>query len=149
MDIKKLKPSKHSRFKQGVVARNTLHKLFESQQDKPVIYRSSYEWRFINWLERNPHIVGWGSECLCIPYKLDNGENHSYYPDYVVKLDSGDIWVVEIKPANQTKKPSNQNSYAWTQWLKNKAKWKYALAYCNSHGYKFKIFTEDTIQRLG
>lgn len=147
MDIKKLKPQKKSRFKQGTVSPNTCKKLFESQRSRPIIYRSSYEWKFINWCEHCEHVKGWGSECLKIPYKL--GETyHTYYPDFIVQMDNGDIWVVEIKPKNQTVKPNNQNSYAWEQWLKNKEKWKAAISYCNLHNYKFKIYTEETISRL-
>lgn len=147
MDIKKLRPDKKSRYSQGTIHPSRCRKLFESQQGKPVIYRSSYEWRFINWLENDSHVKEWGSECVSIPYKL--GESwHTYYPDYVVRMDTGAVWVVEIKPKNQTHKPTNQNSYAWQQWLKNKEKWRYALSWCEERGYVFKIFTEDTINRL-
>lgn len=148
MDIKKLKPDKKSRYKQGAVSPATCRKLFESQRNKPIIYRSSYEWRFINWLEHSTRVKRWGSECIAIPYVL-GGKTHTYYPDYVVEIDTGDVWVVEIKPKNQTRKPTNQNTYAWEQWLKNKEKWRYAIDYCNKHNLSFKIFTEDVINRLG
>ena len=147
MDIKKLQPNKNSRYRQGAVHPDACRKLFESQRRKPIIYRSSYEWRFINWLEHSPKVKRWGSECMNIPYTL-GGVFHTYYPDFVVELVNGTIWVVEIKPKNQTHKPSNQNTYAWEQWLKNKEKWRYAIDYCNKHNLSFKIFTEDTINRL-
>jgi hypothetical protein len=146
MDIKQLKPQK-GRFKQGVVHPNSCKKIFESQRDKPIIYRSSYEWRFINWCEHNENVRSWGSECLCIPYVLGNS-HHRYYPDFVVEMVTGEVWVVEIKPKSQTEKPKSQSNYAWEQWLKNKEKWRAATTYCSLHNYKFKIFTENVINRL-
>lgn len=146
-DIKHMKPNKKGRYQQGAIHPGNCHKLYESQQNKPVIYRSSYELKFIQWCEMSPRVLQWGNECIKIPYMLGK-ECHSYYPDFVLTMDNGEKWVVEIKPKAQTQKPLSNNTYAQEQWLKNMAKWKAAIAFCDQHGLKFKIFTEDTIERL-
>ena len=55
-DIKKLKPSKSSRYDQGYIDPKSCKKIFESQKNKPIIYRSSYEKKVIMWLETNKNV---------------------------------------------------------------------------------------------
>lgn len=146
--IKCLKPSKKSRYKQGYVNPDSLKKLFESQKNEPVIYRSSYERKFIQWLERSPKVVGWGSECICINYVGADGANHHYYPDYLVEFTDGRKVVFEIKPYNQTVRPDRSNQWACSEYSKNVRKWKAAAEFCSRNGIEFQIITEKTIERL-
>jgi hypothetical protein len=149
MDIKNLKPSKNSRYKQGYVNSQSCKKLFPSISHESIIYRSSYELKFIQWLESNKSVKYWGSECLQIPYYSGlDGKMHTYNPDYVVEMTNGDVMVVEIKPYNQTVKPINENCWAYKEYIKNRYKWKAAKEMCDSKGYKFKILTEKTINQL-
>lgn len=148
MNIKKLTPSKSSRYKQGCVDPRTCKKLFPGLQRERIIYRSSYELKFITWLEGSDMVKNWGSECFCIPYLYVDGTTHKYYPDYFVEMTDGTKMVVEIKPSNQTKKPVNENCWAAREWSKNKCKWKAAMEFCEKKGYKFKILTEKTINQL-
>ena len=148
-DIKQLKPSKLSRYKQGYIDPKSCKKLFEGLANDRIIYRSSYEKDFVCWLEHNQNVYRWGSECLCIKYmNLLDKKEHNYYPDYVVEMANGDIYIIEIKPKNQTIKPKNMNSYAGQQWIRNMCKWKATRRYCESRGLHFKILTEETISRL-
>lgn len=148
-DIKNVKPKKSSRYTQGYFSGST--KIFESQRNKPVIYRSSWELYFMKWLESNPNVKGWGSECIGIKYILvtDHSE-HTYYPDYLIEFISGEKWLVEIKPLSQTKKPKhhNYNSYEWQTYIKNCCKWRAANQFAQKNNIKFKILTEHTINRL-
>ena len=149
-NIKNLKPNSH--YKSGVINPGSCKKLYESQQNKPIIYRSSYEKSFILFLERNPKVVHWGSECIKIPYEI-NGEKHSYYPDFVVTMKDNDIeltYLIEVKPYNQTIRPqsANHNDYQWNTYKTNIYKWKAALQFCEQHNMKFKILTENTINKL-
>jgi hypothetical protein len=147
-NIKNLKPN-NSRYKQGYIDPNSCKKLFPQLKRDSIIYRSSYEKKFIIWLEQNKHVKYWGSECFSIPYILiTDGKMHSYYPDYFVELESGECWVVEIKPYNQTQKPVNENCWAAKEYIKNMCKWKATKEFCESKGYKFKVFTERTIEKL-
>ena len=147
-NIKQLKPKKHGRTQQGYIDRKKCQKLFESTKSEPIIFRSSWERVFIEWCETSPMVEKWGSECCKIKYDI-NGEHHTYYPDFVLQMKGGEIWVVEIKPLNETKKPLKPNSYAWNTYCKNMYKWRAAKEFCESHGWKFKIFTEVTIKNLG
>ena len=148
-DIKQLKPSKSGRYQQGYINPASCKKLFESLKNDKIIYRSSYEKSFIYWLEQNQNVEGWGSECLGIPYynPLDK-LNHTYYPDYVVKMKDGTMMIIEIKPHNQTVRPATRNGYAWNEWVKNMCKWAAAKKYCEARGILFKILTEKTISKL-
>ena len=148
-NIKQLKPSKTGRYKQGYIDPSSCKKLFEGLRGEPIIYRSSYEKIFIEWLEKNPRVEGWGSECFGIPYyNLMTGEAHTYYPDYLVKMKSGETLVIEIKPKDQTIRPKTQRGRVWKEWVKNMSKWTAAKKFCQDRGLTFKILTEQTISRL-
>lgn len=148
MNIKQLKPKCNSRYKQGYINPLSCKKLFPQLKHDRIIYRSSYERKFILWLEQNKHVKYWGSECFKIPYMMPDGKSHSYYPDYFVEMENGEKWVVEIKPYNQTQKPINENCWAAKEYIKNICKWKEAKQFCVNKGYKFYIFTERTIEKL-
>ena len=113
-----------------------------------IIYRSSYERKFIVWLENNEQVKNWGSECIRIPYLYIDGKMHSYYPDYFVEMMDGTKMVVEIKPSSQTKRPVNENTWVGKEYRKNMCKWKATMEFCQAKGYKFKIITEKTINNL-
>lgn len=148
MNIKNLKPSKVSHYQQGYINSSTCRKIFDELKHEPVIYRSSYELRFIKWLENNKDVKRWGSECIKIPYYYIDGKTHTYYPDYFVEFVDGTKMVVEIKPYNQTKKPVNENSWAMREYSKNMCKWKATMEFCKNKGYQFKVLTEKTINSI-
>lgn len=146
--IKNLKPSNKSRYKQGYINPKSCTKLFESQRNEKIIYRSSYEKRFIMWLEKSGKVLHWGSECVCIHYTGADGQPHHYYPDYVVEFTDGTKSLIEIKPYNQTVKPDPRCQWAVEEFKKNMLKWTAAKAFCERNGMSFKILTEHTINRL-
>ena len=149
MDIKQLKPKKNGRFSQGYIDPNGCKKLFESVKRQPIIYRSSWEKKFIFWCESCSKVKHWGSECTCIKYynPVDK-KSHRYYPDFVVEMQDGKVLIVEIKPENQTKTPDAENSWASRTYAINSAKWKEIKRLCEEKGYQFCILTEKTINRL-
>lgn len=148
MNIKQLKPSKSCRYKQGYINTKSCKKLFPGLYNEKIIYRSSYEKKFMLWLESNKNIKYWGSECFSIPYKDLQGNIHRYFPDYFIEMIDGTGVVVEIKPYNQTIKPINENCYAMKEYIKNSLKWKAMKEFCDNKGYKFKIITEKTLNKL-
>ena len=121
---------------------------------KKIIYRSSWECRVMNWLDKNPNIVSWASEELIIPYKspVDN-RMHRYFPDFVVKVRGKDgklkTMMLEVKPKYQTMEPekkkrvTKQYIQEVVTWGVNQAKWKAATEYCLDRGWEFKLITED------
>lgn len=147
--IKRVKPKIYSKYKQGYINAQSCKKLFASEKNKPIIYRSSWEKKFILWCERCEKVKHWGSECIGIPYILPlDGNVHTYYPDFIVEMVDGTIIVVEIKPSNQVEQPLTENSYSMTAWIKNRAKWNAIVEICNTKNYKFCILTEKTINKL-
>lgn len=146
-NIKQLRPKRNSTFKQGYINRDMCKKLFESTKTEPIIFRSSWEKKFIEWCESSPLVLKWGSECCKIPYNIGK-EYHTYYPDFIVTTITGETWIVEIKPYNETQKPKQPNSYAWNTYCKNMCKWRAAVEFCQLRGWKFKVFTEKTLNKL-
>jgi hypothetical protein len=147
-DIKNLKPSKKSRYKQGYINPKSCKKLFESQQNEKIIYRSSYEKRFILWLEKSEKVKYWGSECISIEYIGEDGQKHHYWPDYIVEFIDGRKFVFEVKPYSQTVQPDPRCEYAYREYKKNMLKWTAARQFCERNGMHFKVITEHIISRL-
>ena len=115
--------------------------------------RSSWEVRVMNWFDRNPDVIEWGSEELVIPYISPvDGRPHRYFPDFFVKVKTKEgktkTMVVEVKPDRETKEPK-QKQRITKQYIDevvtygvNQAKWKYAEEYCLDRGWEFKVLTE-------
>jgi len=121
---------------------------------KNIIYRSSWECRVMNWLDKNPNIISWASEEIIIPYKSPvDGRMHRYFPDFVVKVRNQDgktkTMMLEVKPKKQTKEPekkkrvTKQYIQEVVTWGVNQAKWQAATEYCLDRGWEFKLITED------
>jgi len=121
---------------------------------KNIIYRSSWEARVMNWLDKNPSIVSWASEEVVIPYVSPvDGRWHRYFPDFVVKVKDKNgntkTMMLEVKPKKQTKEPIQQRRVTKryitevTTWGVNQAKWKAATEYCLDRNWEFKLITED------
>jgi hypothetical protein len=115
---------------------------------KNIIYRSSWECKVMDWLDRNPDILEWGSEELIIPYKSPvDGRFHRYFPDFIVKTKDRTL-IIEVKPEAQTKPPAQRKRITKqyitevTTYGVNQAKWKAAHEYCKDRGWEFKIITE-------
>lgn len=142
--IKHLKPRKKSRYHQGYIDKRTLKKYYNESKNEPIIYRSGLELNFINYCEANPHIKKWASEPIAIKYynRLQKREA-TYYPDYIIENEKGEITIVELKPYNQTVKPTAMdNLWLKETWITNIDKWTAAKAFAQAHGLKFIIITE-------
>ena len=121
-----------------------------------IIYRSSWELRFMKYLDTTPSILKWSSEEITIPYLSPvDGRRHRYFPDFWVrvKTSGGEIKesLIEVKPKAQTN-PPKKKSRVTKRYLRevytygvNEAKWKAATEYCKDRGWKFQILTEDHI----
>lgn len=157
----------NNKYKQGEIPFGNLSDAcINKKLNIPVVYRSSYELKFIQWLEKMAEqgkVIKWGSEVTCIPYFDGKGKKHRYYPDFYVELlkeDTIEKNLIEIKPLNQTSKPgtySNDNPQNWSLKTRNYQakmydinirKWKAAQEACESRGIKFKIITENSLKWL-
>ena len=122
-----------------------------------IIYRSSWELKFMKYCDMSSNIMEWGSEEIVVPYRSPlDGRVHRYFPDFYIKVrqSGGTIqkFVVEVKPKRQTKEPKVQRKmtkkyiYEVTEYAKNQAKWKAAKEYCDDRNYKFMLITEKELQ---
>jgi len=122
-----------------------------------IIYRSSWELKFMKYCDLNKNILEWGSEEIVIPYRSPlDGRVHRYFVDFYIKVK--DInnkiqkYLVEVKPKKQTKEPRVQKrmtkSYIRevTEYAKNQAKWSAAKEFCDDRNYKFILITEDELK---
>ena len=121
-----------------------------------VTYRSLWERNAFRWAEANPQIKFWNSEEIVIPYKCKtDGRLHRYYVDMLIEMTNGDVFLVEIKPKKQTVPPKNPKRKTKkylnevTTYIKNTSKWNAAQVFANAKGWKFQIWTEDTLKNLG
>ena len=123
---------------------------------REVIYRSSWELKFMQYCDTNKSIVKWSSEEIVIPYRspVDN-RIHRYFPDFYVKykdvMGNFQEKVIEIKPAKQVKEPKMQKrktkkyvSEVFT-YATNQAKWQAAEDFCKDRKWKFQILTEKEL----
>lgn len=117
-----------------------------------VIYRSSWEFRFMHWADENKQVIEWSSERVVIPYvsPIDN-RFHRYFMDFKIKLinNKGETktYLVEIKPDTQTRPPKpRKKTQAYLNeiktWGVNEAKWIAAKKYASDRGIEFVIITE-------
>lgn len=121
-----------------------------------IVYRSSWEFKVMNWLDQNPNIIEWQSEEISIPYKSPIDQRyHRYFPDFLVKAKMPDnttkTMLLEVKPEHQTREPIKQTRKSKkyitevATWGINQSKWYAAKEYCADRGWEFKIITEKHI----
>lgn len=121
-----------------------------------VVYRSLWERQVFRWLEDQPNIVEWCSEEVVIPYLCETDKKvHRYFIDVYFKTKEGKKYLIEIKPAKETKPPKAPKrrtrrylSESLT-YIKNQSKWKAATKFAQENGCTFQIWTEDTLKSLG
>jgi len=158
MSIKNNRPTKKSGFKQGYFNPTNPEKYIGPQ---PIIYRSSWEYKFCIWCDTNDKVVNWSSEPVEITYwSRQDSKSRRYYPDFYfkqLKQDGNMIeYLVEIKPKEQITKPKPPkknskkalNSYKFLaeQYVKNMDKYSAAKEYAAGRGWNFIVLTEDTIK---
>jgi hypothetical protein len=121
-----------------------------------IVYRSSWELRFMRWCDTNASVLEWGSETVVIPYKSPvDSKLHRYFVDFYVKIKNKDNkivkYLVEIKPEKFTKPPEVPKRQTKKfiqevfQYGTNQAKWKAANEFCQDRGMKFLILTENDL----
>jgi len=123
--------------------------------NKVPTYRSSWEWRFMNFCDTHPGIQRWACESIKIPYRNPlTGRNSIYIPDfliqYVDKTNATHVDVIEIKPQNQAVLESvGKNKIRQAQFVQNQAKWSAATAWCRQQGIRFRVVTENELFHNG
>jgi hypothetical protein len=154
-------------------------KVIKLNEQGGIYYRSSWELKFMTWLDNNVNIIKWGAECISIPYQLTHYEKngdinlkkHSYYPDfyYELKLKDGTIKkvVAEVKPMKEfnmvrmlqeknieipdqvTLKKLKNIEYDVKMAQKNMKKWETMIKFCDKKGWEFIVITEEVLKKFG
>ena len=122
-----------------------------------IVYRSSWEKKFMNWCDLTESVSEWQSEEFFIPYRSPiDGRVHRYFPAFFVKYRDANgkrrTMVVEVKPKKETKMPitnpkrrTKSWAYSVRTYAVNQAKWKAAKEFCKDNNYEFKIMTEHEL----
>jgi len=113
MSIKNLKPRADGPFMQGYFSPTRPEKY---RGKVPIIFRSSWEHRFMVWCDTHPKIKCWANESFVIPYfnpctKYSKeagrfmGSWNNYNVDFFIQVDKGEngleSWIIEVKPESQ------------------------------------------------
>jgi len=122
-----------------------------------IVYRSSYELKFMQYCDLTEDVISYQSEEFFIPYRspIDN-RIHRYFPDFFIKYKDkeGNMRkvIIEVKPKKDLKMPETnpkRRTKSWVYSVKayavNQAKWSAAREFCADRGYEFRIFTEDEL----
>ena len=146
-------------MREGKYHQGRFHPRFPNKykgDSRNIIYRSSWELKFMRYCDSNTNIVKWSSEEIVIPYRspIDN-RFHRYFPDFYLKYkdNTGKMIekVVEIKPAKQVQEPKVQKrktkKYVTevVTYAKNQAKWLAAEEFRRDRKWKFQILTEKEL----
>ena len=107
--------------------------------------------------DENSSVIQWSSEEVVVPYLSPiDGRMHRYFVDFWVKVASKDgekVFLIEVKPKAQTKKPEPPKTKRVPKskitqiknWMVNSAKWAAARKVCEDRGWEFKLLTEDNL----
>ena len=120
-----------------------------------VVFRSMWERHCFVWLDESSNIASWSSEEVVIPYFYEVDKRyHRYFVDLKFTTTAGETFIVEVKPHKETeppKRPDKSKRYlneAMT-FVKNQNKWKAAEEYAKDQGWKFIIWTEKELTKMG
>jgi len=123
-----------------------------------IVYRSLWERDTFKWCDEQSTVKKWCSEEVVVPYIWDvDGRYHRYFVDLLVEFTSGETVLIEIKPKKETTPPKkggrSTKSKAYLNesftYVKNQNKWEAAKKYAAKRDWKFQVWTEDTLTKMG
>lgn len=124
-----------------------------------IVWRSTWERRFLRWLDETPAVIEYASEEITVPYysPLD-GKMHRYYIDFYMKIKDKDgkisTYLIEIKPYKQTQPPKEGKRRTKkflrerARYIINQCKWNAARKFAEHNKVKFLILTEKTLYNM-
>lgn len=145
-----------AKFKQGFYAVQNPDKYVGDI--KKVYFRSSWEYKFMLYLDLNKNVLKWSSEEIVIPYfKETSGKMHRYYPDFFMEVNASTgikKYLIEIKPTKDTEiyVPKTKTAKSQQRIVEsvltmtvNKNKWDAAKEWCLQRDIEFKVLTEKEL----
>lgn len=156
LNIKNLTPRKDSGYRQGYFRPINPNK-YVGDTSK-IIYRSSWEKKFMVFCDVNEKVVAWNSESIQVPY-LNPIENavRTYNLDFYFKVREEDgtykDYIAEIKPAKKLEKPIlpttrltekrvEAHTYQMKEYIINMHKFQAAQQWATERGWEFMLITE-------
>jgi hypothetical protein len=151
---------KRAKFNQGTLTTRQLKNpvKYVGKLTEQIVFRSSWEYSFIKYLDNNDNIIEWSSEEISIHYKSIDGKLHRYFPDFFTSYrnENGKMVtaLIEIKPYAETQEPKIPLNTKRTRksilkqletYKINQLKWQAAKKYCFEKGWKFYVLTEVDI----
>tara|TARA_B100000941_G_scaffold169271_1_gene120584 strand:- start:464 stop:904 length:441 start_codon:yes stop_codon:yes gene_type:complete len=129
-------------------------KKYAGDPDK-ITYRSLWERNTFRWCENNPKVKLWNSEGVVVPYKSSvDGKVHRYFVDLLVQMEDKKTYLIEIKPKSQTVPPKKRSRRTkkfireMATFAVNRDKWEAANKFAEHNGWKFQVWTEETLKNL-
>lgn len=121
---------------------------------KQPTYRSSWEFAFMNFCDKNPAVLHWASEAIHVNYRNPfTGRNTIYVPDFLIvyqdKNGKQHGEVIEIKPTKESVMESARSSRDKAAVALNMAKWQAAQKFCAAQGLRFRVVNETDIFHQG
>lgn len=118
-----------------------------------ITYRSSWEYKYMAWLDNNSQVSKWNSEETVIPYiSPKDNRYHRYFVDFKMTLTNNQgitkTYLIEIKPSAQCvppKAPKRQTPRYINEVMTygiNQEKWRAAEIYAKQRGWEFVVITE-------
>jgi hypothetical protein len=104
---------------------------YSIKNKRKFFYRSSWEMKYMKYLEDCPDILTYQYESLRLPYFYRN-KRRWYIPDFVVGNK-----IIEIKPKYFVNR------------RRNLAKFAIARIYCAANNMSFEIITEEELKKIG
>jgi hypothetical protein len=121
-----------------------------------ITYRSLWERQLFRWLDDQSFIKTWSSEETIVPYRCKtDGKIHRYFVDVKLEFTDGRVLLVEVKPKKEMeppKTPKVKTRRFITEvmtYAKNISKWEAAKEYAEDRGWKFEIWSEETLRSFG
>lgn len=120
-----------------------------------VFYRSLWEKYCMMFFDTSTSVRSWSSEEIIVPYIYEVDKKvHRYFPDFKVTWKTGKTSLIEVKPNKETKPPTgNRRTKRYITegytYVKNRNKWKAAENYCKDMNWKFEIWTEIELDKMG
>lgn len=128
-----------SKFKRGFyrpLNEEKYKKPFDNYMNKSEFpeYRSGWELKLMKYLDGNSDVEYWTCEPFHILYiSPKDGQQHRYFPDFLVKFKNGRKVLIEVKPQAQWGDPVNQ------------AKWEQAKKFCDGHSMDWRVMGEKEL----
>jgi hypothetical protein len=154
-------PNNSDRYHQGYYKIQNPMKYIGNPSE--IVYRSSWEYKFMTYCDLNTGVLKWGSEVFKIQYVDRLGQNRIYIPDFYLETKNEqhdglmNRFLVEVKPEKEIREPTIPNGnisekklksleYEIGVWQKNKYKWAYAMDWCKNRDIKFWLVTEEHLK---